>query len=370
MRQWIDLVLDSERLSELTGRSVVADRLRIKPDTSIVIGLRSDDGGADGWARLLWPPSQVKATKVAERAERRGQRVESTTVGDGLLLQWGELAADPLLAAPLRTAVAEGLASAVDEVLRYNPLRRLVLKRGDETVRVFTHADPVALPLDWTLAEAGVPIPGRLDDGSHPQSAVQRFVGDADLATHPDLGATREAGAALAALHSVRLPSALREALGGRAPEVLAQGRAHARLLRPLDAGLAERAAALATRTASVWFAVGGGHETLVHGDASPDQMILDTATGQTWITDLERACLAEPAVDLGSYLASSSDEEGQALLEGYAAAGGAVPSASVLGAARARAMLLTLVDPLRRAQPNWPAQVSARLDALEDHLR
>ena len=32
----------------------------------------------------------------------------------------------------------------------------------------------------------------------------------------------------------------------------------------------------------------------LVHGDASPDQVLLDTATGQVWITDFERACLAE----------------------------------------------------------------------------
>lgn len=369
MKSLVELVLDAERLSALLGRDVVADRLRLKADTSLVVGLRGTDGRVDGWARFLWPVSHDKAAKAAERAERRGQRLGSTMHGD-LLVQWGELAADPLLAAPLAAAIADSVVAPDDAVLRYNPLRRLVLKRGESSVRVFTHADPVALPLDWTLTDAGVPVPGRLDDGARPQVAVQRFVGDTDLATTTDLDATRAVGRALAALHAVRLPAALREALAGRAPDVATQGRAHARMLALLDGDLAERMAALTAHTAGVWAAVGRGSEVLVHGDASPDQMLLDTATGQTWITDLDRACLARPAVDLGSYLAACSDEEGVALLVGYDEAGGEVPGPMVLAAAQARAMLLSAVDPVRRASVTWRDDVSARLDRLEGKLR
>lgn len=363
MRALVDALLDPQQLSELTGRDLVADRVRIKDGTSVVVGLRTPSGEPDGWARILWPGAQDKAHKVAERAGRRGHRLVTRMLPDGLLLQVGEVAADPVLAAPLRSAVADAVLALDDEVLRYNPLRRLVVRRGSTTVRVATHADPVALPLDWTLAEAGVPVPGRLDDGSRPQVAVQRFVGDTDLAATPDLAATRRAGAALARLHGVRLPEALREALVGREVDVAEQARAHEALLRPLDPALADRVAEVGGRVAAAWASVPDA-AVLVHGDASPDQVLLDTATGQVWITDFERACLAHPAVDLGSYLANCSDDEGAALLEGYAAAGGEVPAESVLAAARERAVLLAVVDPLRRARPHWRAEIGRSLTA------
>ncbi|AQP44065.1 aminoglycoside phosphotransferase family protein [Tessaracoccus flavus] len=371
MRQLVDALLDPVILAELTGRTVVADRIRIKAKNSVVLALRdAETGQPDGWARVLWPITQDKASKVVERAQRRGQRIQTRPLHAGLMMQWGELASDPQLAAVYRVALKEGLIEAGDQVLRYNPLRRLVVRHGDTTVRLSTQANPVALPLDWALIEDGVPLPGRLDSGAHPQIAVQRFVGDTDLEDTRDLAATRTVGAALATLHRAEVPNALRGWLSSREPDPREQGAAHVELLSLLDDDLAARMASLADQTARRWDQVRTDTRLVVHGDASPDQMLLDSATGRVWVTDLERACLADPAVDLGSYLANCSDDEGAALLAGYTAAGGALPASRLLDAARSRAILLAAADPIRRAEPEWREHVSQRLDALEGTLR
>ena len=373
LQQLIDALLDPTILAELTGRPVVADRLRIKPGTSVVIGLRDQASGrVDGWARILWPAVQDKASKAVERAERRGQRIHVRAIHAGLLLQAGEVSADPQLAAVIRQALKESLVEVGDQVLRYNPLRRFVLRRGATTVRLSATPDEVALPLDWALTEAGVPVPGRLDTGSRPQVAVQAFVGDTDLEATPNSPATRAVGEALARLHTVELAPSLADALAAE-PDLADVGAAHVALLGHLDDGLAERMGQVAAATASRWAEVRSqsfGGSALVHGDASPDQMLLDITTGRTWITDFDRACLAAPAVDLGSYLAATTEPLGRELLDGYASAGGAVPGERELTAARARALLLSAVDPVRRANPEWRDLIEIRLDEIEEALK
>ena len=118
-----------------------------------------------------------------------------------------------------------------------------------------------------------------------------------------------------------------------------------------------------------------------MHGDAlvvvddpessvSKTHLRIEHQRGRTWITDFDRACLAAPAVDLGSYLAATTEPLGRELLDGYASAGGAVLGERELTAARARALLLSAVDPVRRANPEWRDLIEIRLDEIEEALK
>ena len=92
----LDTVLDRTRLSAMCGMPVRASRLRIKPDTSIVMALVSVDAGTPvGWARLLWPDSRGKADKAEHWAGRHALRLSSTETDNGLIFQHGELLTEP-----------------------------------------------------------------------------------------------------------------------------------------------------------------------------------------------------------------------------------------------------------------------------------
>ena len=98
----LDTVLDRTRLSAMCGMPVRASRLRIKPDTSIVMALVSVDAGTPvGWARLLWPDSRGKADKAEHWAGRHALRLSSTETDNGLIFQHGELLTDAKLGAYL-----------------------------------------------------------------------------------------------------------------------------------------------------------------------------------------------------------------------------------------------------------------------------
>lgn len=372
----VALLLDPPSISELTGREAVVSRLRIKPGVSVVAALADARTGAtDGWARVLWPASRAKTEKAEERAVRRGQRYRLRSLGGDLVLESGEVWADPVLAGALRGAARAGVLGVDDPVLRYNPARRLVVRRAATTVRVADGVDPAALALDRALVAAGVPVPGRIDDGSRRGVRIQRFVGDTDLEQAPDAAGTRAAGVALALLHAAvgAVPVEVAGVVAARQPDLAAQGRAHAGILAPLDAGLASRMVALTGRVVGAWAPVAassarvGRGGALLHGDFTPDQVLLERQTGRVWLTDLDRATLGAPAADLGSYLASAAPGPGEALLDGYRAGGGRIPGDAELRAGRARAVLLGAVDPLRRADPGWRRGVAGRLDILED---
>lgn len=365
-------VLDAARLSELVGREVRAARIRVKPGSSVVLALTDPGTGlADGWARVLWPDGLSKAVKAERRAAGLGLVTARRPLDGGLaglVLQHGEIRADPRLRRPLARAGRGGLLAGrpEDAALRYNPFRRLVARDGDRVVRVTAAPDPLGTGLHAFVSDR-LAVPRRLDDGADPSMAVLRRTGDADLGVRPDPVAARRAGALFAALHrsTGRLPDGLREALARRAVDPQRQAAAHAGVLDALDPGLADRVRRLAARAPAPLT----GPTVLVHGDASPDQVLTDR-DGGAWLTDFDRAHLAPAAVDLGSYLTTSGGAEGRAFLAGYREAGGTVPPEPQLRAARARAMLLRVAEPLRRARPDWPALVGERLDRLEEVLR
>src|SRR5690606_2535986 len=109
--------------------------------------------------RALTGPAVAKAEKVRRRAEELGladSLGEAGLSGRDTLLQWGPVATDPRLAQTLARLDLSRV-----EVLRHNPLRRLVgrLDGSGLVVRVTTHPHRDRLTtVTRDLADRGVPV--------------------------------------------------------------------------------------------------------------------------------------------------------------------------------------------------------------------
>jgi len=361
---WLQRMLDTSWLSSQLGGSVRANRVRVKPETSISVAVEDEQGLCVGWARLLWPDGHRKATKAKRNAAEAGLEISQRLVGD-MLLQSGLVSADPKLVRPLQNATEAGIIGAwqLEQVLRYNPMRRLVLREGERIVRIAAADRPLSLRLDH-LISAEIPIPQRLDDGSLPGISVQAFTGNGDLAGTPDLEATATVGRIIAHLHATKgIPRELRTDLLRRAPDPVAQARTHVRLLEVLSPGLARRARAIASKLSDKPAVA----PVLSHGDLSPDQVLTTRAGDRVWLTDFDRACLAPRAVDLGSFIAVLDDD---AFRDGYRDGGGQVPPGDQLRRAVAASLILRAADPLRRASRAWEQEISANLDRIMEVLK
>lgn len=385
----VDRVLDEDWLSGLLGRAVRATRLRVKPDVAVIIALADTDSGLPaGWGRFLWPVSRSKAATARRRAELAGTWTREQELGGGLVVDSGPLAADPALVAHLHRAQSLRLLSALDpgRVLRYNPLRRLVVAESHSVVRVSAASQALARELGRCLRGL-IPLPEETGVSAWYADAhisAGRRVGDMDLAGASGVGpraraaAHMGAGELLAALHASTggLSPGLRDRLATGRSDLHAQVSAHVGLLDLLAPDLAARLRRLLERLAggADGAVVGNGpggptradKAVLTHGDASPDQVLMDSASGRLWLTDFERACLGPAADDLGSYLAECALPAGNLMLAGYERAGGALPRGGELGRAVTRSRLLRLVDPLRRADPLWREAIGASLSRLE----
>ena len=375
-------MLDADRLSERLQRPVRADRLRIKPEISVLVSLTDRSTGLTaGWARLLWPVSHSKAAQAERLAASLGLQPPVTLpLDEGLLLQSGEVLTDPKLAQPLAQATDLGVLGAWEarDVLRYNPSRRLVLRDGSTVLRLRAGAGGPADDVHRTLSGL-LPVPGLLDSQAvarcEGRVSVQQWCGDTNLAdfyadnadgpaTAQSLKeASRRVGALLAELHSCvgQLPAGLIDRLPHQPPSFRDLAEVHARQLDVLAPELARRVRAVGDMLPSHL----PGTPVLAHGDVSPDQVLYEYSTGRIWLTDFDRVRLAPAATDLGSYLAEAPSCQRHALLEGYAVHR-LVPSDEELGWAIALSRLARLADPLRRAHPSWRERISADLAAIE----
>ena len=422
--QLVARVLDPGWLSEQAGRPVRAARLRIKPRTSLVVGLDDAAGHPAGWLRFLWPISHNKAARTRREAGELGLETAEHELGE-LLVQTGPLPADPKLLTRIAAATASGKLGRweASQVLRYNPLRRVVVRDGMRVVRVATSRDR-GVAFDRFIAGV-VETPLRLDDGDLDGVSVHAFTGDLDLAdllagnppsrpsdeswlsraasdsdgswlsraesdsdgswlsraaseasgpcrNHPatDRDPTqstpdpiRAAGAMLARLHAAGVPDDLARSLALRAPDPAAQGLAHAALFDELAPDLAERMRRVVARFPGAASAM----PVLSHGDLSPDQVLTTRAGDRVWLTDFDRACLAPRAVDLGSFIAVLDDD---AFLDGYRDGGGQLPPGDQLRRAVAASLILRAADPLRRASRAWEQEISANLDRIMEVLK
>lgn len=397
------LLLDADRVSALVGRPVRAVALRRKPGLSTSAALLAADAPAGaptvlGWVRALLPAHRAKLAKAQALAARRGRsvhvrRVDGPTPEEDLLVAWGPIATDPRLIRPLdrlTRVVPDLIGDPRAHVLRYNPLRRLVLRLGPDhpdsvVVRVTAHPGTAQTRAARLLAGRGVPVlapvrgPG-LPEGLHGSRRVSVWPwvsGPGDLSVTGDLAQGAAAGAALAALHaaSADLTGVADLGLPRYDRRHLADQRVTlVRAVGSLDAGLGARAAAL---LAAAPAPEPGHRPVLVHGDFSADQVLATGAADSTQVTllDLDRLGVGDPAQDLGSFVASEllrTDGRdpglGEAVLRGHSADADATTDA-VLRPWVAHALVTRLVEPFREGRADWRDGIAHRLDLLEQVL-
>lgn len=366
----LDVVLSGAVVGELFGPGHQVARLRHKPGLSTVAAVTSAEGDR-WWLRVCGPAAHHKAERHLRKLVAAGVDVRSARAAGNVLVVAAPALTDPAMARQVRKAArtVPGLEGA--EVLRHNPLRRLVLRLpdGEQVLRVQARGDRAAnftgRSFDVALSVAS---PLRVIDE---HLSLWPWVPGTDLSAQPPAGAeagARAAGAALATLHrhaaprhdapdSSRAARATVAALGPLAQDLAARGRS---VLTTLEAELEGRkhrrgCASVAQRVQ-------------VHGDFSADQVILGP-TGVTLI-DLDRHGSGVPEQDLGSFAAVELLRGGglnDALAGAYRDAGGLVDRDTVR-AYTAWALLSRSLEPLRRADPDWRRQ-GERVIALAEEV-
>ncbi|WP_026460819.1 phosphotransferase family protein [Schaalia suimastitidis] len=354
----VDFTMDSTAISDAFGRPVETTRIRIKPEHSLALSLKEGATGATYWAQILWPHKRDKATTI--RRETAGQIHECEMPGE-LLLIGGQALTDPALDTYTRTLALDGY-----QILRHNPLRRLVV--GNDTTICRVSARPQVTMTQLHSALADLPIPAlvsapHIGPANATHVSAQQRLGSHDLSQVRSAHGHWHAGQILAALHGHAAAAMLRQPRG--IDRHLAAGTAHIGILSHLAPALAQRLAELLPLVKRE-----KGQCVLTHGDASPDQFLANDAETHVWITDFERARLAPREADLGSYLQCAPPHAAQPFLDGYEAGGGQVPDDDYLRDARARTIVEKLAEPLRNAQPTWKNDMNNALDELEGLLR
>lgn len=372
----LQLLLDGDRLSDVLRREVRVTRVRPKPGVSHTAALLDEAGALVGWAQILIGAARVKGVKARDRADRLGIGHLLATVP---LPQWdaellsGPVATDPRLAKPLtRARVVEepALRPPVPDasLLRYNPLRRVVRRVGDQVVRVTArpHAERLTA-LALALRSSGVPVVAPV-----PAARAVADVGDRvtcwpwveghDLAGHRTPDSLRAAGRILAHLHTVLDdPGVDLPALPVRTWDSVREGAARA--VAQLEQVAPELAGDARAALDGLPSQVPSSRPVLLHGDLSLDQFLLDQrpgvpGDGSVWLTDLERAGVGPRELDLASLRAAEIVEDvarpdgrhgadlGE-LLQAY-------DTGSVLAAWEAAALLCRVGEPWRSQGAGW----------------
>ena len=349
------LVFDLDALGSLTG-AARAGHLRYKPGSGLTAALLDDDGSPTGWLRIV-ADGRDKLANAQRRAQRRGLAVDHAALPHGLAL-WGPIMADPGLARALRDVPAA--LAARWEVLRYNPLRRLVVAVPDKnTAGRLTHSRQDHLRDAAAHVSARVPAVARVTRPGLPTTSRITWWGwcdGGDLAAHPSAPGAREAGRVAALLHRASPPPG-----SDVRAQAAAQVQANVALLGALDPHLAARWGTLAEGLAPL-LATGDAAVTS-HGDLSADQFFLDGS--RVLLGDLDRVTAGPRAFALGSFAATSAHLLGD-FLEGYGA-----PDAELrhLDAWTGFAHAIRITEPFRAAAPGWRDQVAARLTTIEETL-
>ena len=376
---------DSAVLADLVGREVVPSGLRHKPGVSTTATLTTPDGTPWGWAQVLRGEQADKVANARRRAAARRSVVTVRPLPDraGVLLH-GRVGSDPRLhrgleeLAALLPDVDAALRAGALLPLRYNALRRLVVRGGEEAgpvpadrvVRIGAERRTLSLTALERLADLGVPLlaPDRsavIAPTRH--VTVWPWVTGSDLAAAPDRDAAHAAGAALARLHEVTTSRdgrrAMSRVLAGEGPEpalrrVVSSVAAVAPSLTPRLDDIVRRLGRLAWRP-----------DRIVHGDFSADQVVVGREGIR--IVDLDRLQLGEPLHDLAGFAAVELRRTGHwgltpELLSGYRRR----VDPAALTAWTAHALLLRLTEPFRAVSPTWRQDMDERMDEVEVVLR
>ncbi|MDO5740592.1 MAG: aminoglycoside phosphotransferase family protein [Ornithinimicrobium sp.] len=360
------LVLDRARLGELVGREVRATHLRPKLGVSTVAALTDPAGVPWGWVRTLTGRAAVKADKARRCAAEIGrpdQLCEAVLDGRDTLVQWGPIITDPRL-----VRACSAVDPAPGDLLRYNPLRRLVARDGDRVVRVTADRHRTRLVrLAADLSDAGVPVVRSSDaDGpghQSPRISWWPWIAGTDASTvvgRPEGDdALREVGRVLGALHTVD-PSVVRDLPARGWDGMLASARACVELLEAVDQGAAGSVRRVLDQLAS--HAPAGGPSVVCHGDLSLDQLLVRAGSGEVLLTDLDRTTMAPVVLDHASLIAVD-------LLEGHGSLGPVSQGYVEVTGHRlhapgpwvAAAILARVAEPWRHQQPGWRGETVRR---------
>lgn len=401
------VVLDAAAVLDRSVQQVGAEILnaeatyvRYKPGTSCVVGYRlaTDAGPVLAYAKAHHPRDAAKLDKARLKetpdavtgwgvvTDRADTVLVATASSDRDLPALASLTDPSRRARLLRHLLGDepDLCDSHPRAMRHKPERRWLgvverdgapfallkaYRRGDvDTARasqVLLAGQEVA-PLGWSpqhaiLASTWAPGP--------PLSEAL------STAATVDVGAV---GESLARLHALPTGSQLPRIDACHAIAAMVEAVEAVAALAPHLRGSACRVADRAGRALQTqpW------PKTVVHGDFSADQVIL-TESGAT-VIDFDRAAVADPAADLGSFAADLDRAEiegrlgpGRALsstsdlIEGHHRAGGP-PIGDRIVAHHIAALLRLAVAPFRERLPSWPEAVEAiirRAEVVADEL-
>ncbi|MBI4312077.1 MAG: aminoglycoside phosphotransferase family protein [Chloroflexi bacterium] len=237
------------------------------------------------------------------------------------------MAADPSQMAALFDRLAIGSGRPAIDVLSYRPHRRCVLKyvraspaETTEVVGRVYRPGPRAARIGYKMARLrlhgaahGLTVPRLLCVEDAWNLLLQEWVPGVPLpqvlaaakTRSEAAGPVRLAAAGLAALHSFPLdvPEMDVQSLEGE----LARMRGRARKLQEVAPRLAEQASALLAGLAPLAQGHIGIEPTFVHDDCKPAHY-LTQEDGRVAVIDLDRACLGDPAVDVGKFMAGLNE--------------------------------------------------------------
>ena len=384
-------LLDNARLSELLGETVRVTRVRYKPGTSLLVAYRRlRNGSFDyGWALTRAPgSSKLLERERTSRTRGRDMRIlrpdpahpETLVAVGGVEDDWAlqknltwlrEKGAERL---GLHTKPGAALFSG-SAVLRYKPERRLVLLVQKEGTAVVIKA--AARPADRgqqtpflnRLEHHGVPLLPQLGDAQCLKHGISACVawGGGNLAGFDDDSSASAAGEALARLHGIPAP-------GWHAPGIKAQLQATRNMVSSLLPALEEPARRIEAGLGPLLLDGAGSGQVLVHGDFSPDQVLVGGP--EVRLIDFERSHAGAAEADLGSFAAAeeavlqasggspAGGPKTASLLEGYRHAGGRF-SRSRVDAWAAFRLFSGSTDPFRDRAPDWAGDMSWHLNRV-----
>lgn len=418
------------------GQNVTTSYLRYKPGLTAVARLDYQDPSGNGalnqvrWVGTYAPRVAHKVRKALSRAgelygtmAQEMMELRDVPGAAGHLLVVGYLATDPKLVKALHTALGPSAAALGSQetpwqVLRFNPLRRVVLTSVNNTpegarspvVKVTAGSSPVNPTLLRAIADTGVPVQVTMKHPRLPQDPRVRcypWFGDGDLTVErrpkTAQSAACQAGIALARMHG----SLDMLAADGASPVT------DFRLAGSLDpadklATMAEDLEGLNTGVKDVFDQVAArvlsqihtdAPAVLLHGDFSADQILVDDAKLAAYlscdgdesgvlITDLDRMRQGVAADDLGNAVAAAVmhqmsrvppaqrwqphvDHVTREIVDGYRAQaqqmGRDIPTDHHIRVWAAFHLLMRVMTPFRECTPDWVQGMHRILEASGD---
>ena len=409
-------LLDNTRLSELLGETVHITRVRYKPGTSLLVAYHRLRNGsfAYGWAQTAAAPAGKLLRREASSRSRGGNNrlLRPDPRHDDILVAVGGVEDDWRLCRNLRWLRHNGAERlglhvtpgtglpAGSSILRYKPERRLVLLTRNATAAVVIKTSVAAAPGQQAqflerLRHHGVPLLPQLADAeglAHGISASKAW-GTGDLtacSNQTDAHLPYAAGQALAALHSFPLTgaagaadTAVQDASYNWRQDHAAQLSATRAMVSALLPELEPLARQLESRLADLLLDRPPRTAVLVHGDFSPDQVLMGDR--EVRLIDFDRARTGTAEADLGSFaaaeetaLSASGGAPGGApaggpktarLTDGYLDAGGRFTESGMAAWAAFR-FFNSSVDPFRDRSPEWAADLSWHLGRAKELIR